>query len=347
MPWPMRTGPGADDERRRPLPRAAPRAASRPRRRWRRSRASRRRTRRRRCRPSRSPAAGRWPPAARRTAPLGEAGQRGDVAVAERGALGGDQQPVGDGRSALLAHLARAPGRPGAPSRPGTRARCRSTCCSSAAGTPRRSSASRRQSRESDGARKRCRTRPRSRRRRGRRRRGRRRPRDLAEQLLARCARLRSPTERPASSRAWAPGRVLGQEAGARLLQAAQRLVERRAEGAVDGHHLAGRLHLRAQRAVGARELVEREARQLDHHVVERGLEGGDRGPRDGVGDLGQPPADGDLRRHAGDGVAGRLGGQRGRAADARVDLDDRVVAWSRARARTGRCSRPPRRAPG
>ncbi len=87
------------------------------------------------------------------------------------------------------------------------------------------------------------------------------------------------------------PRRVLGEEAGARLLQAPQRLVERGAEGPVDGHHLARRLHLAAQRAVGARELVEREARQLDHHVVERRLEGGDRGPGDGVGDLGQASA--------------------------------------------------------
>ena len=169
-----------------------------------------------------------------------------------------------------------------------------------------------------------------------------------SEPGMGACSPARPPDAQPAStSSVRRPGGVLGQEAGARLLQAAERLVERRAERAVDGHDLAGRLHLRAQRAVGAGELVEREARQLDDHVVERRLEGGHGGARDGVGDLVQAPADGDLGGHPGDGVAGRLGGQRRRAADARVDLDDGVLARRPARARTGRCSRPPRRAPG
>ena len=154
---------------------------------------------------------------------------------------------------------------------------------------------------------------------------------DLPEELLARdapAAPIAEARERPGQIvERGAPGRVLGQEARAGLLEAAQRLVERGAEGAVDGHHLAGRLHLRAEPPIGGRELVEREARQLDHDVVERGLEGGHRRPGDRVGDLGEPPADRDLRRHARDGVAGRLGGERRRAADARVDLDDRVVA--------------------
>ena len=123
------------------------------------------------------------------------------------------------------------------------------------------------------------------------------------------------------------PGRVLGQEAGSGLLEPAQGLVQRRAEGALDGHDLAGGLHLRAQGAVGGGELVEGEARQLDHHVVEGRLEGGHGGAGDGVGDLVEPSPDRDLRGHAGDGIAGGLGGQRRRAADARVDLDDRVLA--------------------
>ncbi len=40
------------------------------------------------------------------------------------------------------------------------------------------------------------------------------------------------------------PGRILGQEAGPGLLQAAQGLVQGGPEGAVDGHDFTGRLHL-------------------------------------------------------------------------------------------------------
>ena len=143
------------------------------------------------------------------------------------------------------------------------------------------------------------------------------------------------------------PGRVLGERADAGLLEPAERLVQRGAERPVDGHHLARRLHLAAERPVGRRELVEREARQLDDDVVEGGLEGGDGRAGHDVGDLGQPPPDGDLGRDPGDRVAGGLARERGRARDARVDLDDRVVRRVRARARTGRCSRPRRRARG
>ena len=147
----------------------------------------------------------------------GEAGQRRDVPVAERGPLGGDA------------------GRPSADAGPSSRSRCASstrrsisarnqgampvTSCSSAAGTPRRSSARRRHRRESDGARNSLSNGPRGR--------------------IGHPA--RRPTGRPGRV---VPRRVLGQEAGARLLEAAQRLVERRAEGPVDGHHLARRLHL-------------------------------------------------------------------------------------------------------
>src|SRR5439155_27165603 len=75
------------------------------------------------------------------------------------------------------------------------------------------------------------------------------------------------------------PGGVLGERAHAGLLEAAERLVERRAERPVDRHYLARRLHLAAERPIGRRELVEREARQLDDDVVERRLERGARGP--------------------------------------------------------------------
>ena len=146
---------------------------------------------------------------------------------------------------------------------------------------------------------------------------------DPADRARRRRGRRRTPREVVERRR---PGRVLGERPDAGLLEAAQRLVERRAEGAVDGHHLAGRLHLAAERAVGGRELVEREARQLDDDVVERRLEGGDRRAGDDVGDLGQPPPDGDLGRDPRDRVAGRLAGERRRARHARVDLDHRVL---------------------
>ena len=122
------------------------------------------------------------------------------------------------------------------------------------------------------------------------------------------------------------PGVVLGQRPDAGLLEPAQRLVQRRPERPVDGHHLAGRLHLAAERPVRARELVEREARQLDDDVVERRLERGDGRAGDHVRDLGQPAPDRDLGRDPGDRVARRLRGQGRRARDARVDLDDRVL---------------------
>ena len=122
------------------------------------------------------------------------------------------------------------------------------------------------------------------------------------------------------------PGVVLGERADTCLLEAAERLVERGAERPVDGHHLAGRLHLAAEAAIGAGELVEREARQLDDDVVERGFEGGDGRTGHHVRDLGEAPPDGDLRRDPGDRVARGLRGQRRRARDARVDLDDGVL---------------------
>ena len=153
--------PRADDERRRPGARAVPPAASRRPRRWRRSRASRPRTRRRRCRPWRSPARDPWPAAARRSSDSREAGQDGDVAIAEGGPLGGDEQGVGqrppgaDDRASLperaleldqALHLGQEPGRDAG------------DLLELAAGTPRRRSARSRQRRESDGATKRCRT---------------------------------------------------------------------------------------------------------------------------------------------------------------------------------------------
>ena len=116
--------PGADDHRRRThdgrsLGRRAGRGVGRVE-----VRASRRRTRRPRCRPSRNPAAGRAGLACSRTIVCGETGQRRDVAIAEAGPLGADEQLVGElpaGRAQLMLE-----GRSAARARTRTTARCRS-----------------------------------------------------------------------------------------------------------------------------------------------------------------------------------------------------------------------------
>ena len=100
------------------------------------------------------------------------------------------------------------------------------------------------------------------------------------------------------------------------------------------------------ERLVGARELLEREARELDDDVVERRLEARRRRPRQVVRDLVERVADGELGGDLGDRVAGRLAGERGRAGDARVHLDHPQLAGARARARTGCWSRRSRRRP-
>ena len=123
-----------------------------------------------------------------------------------------------------------------------------------------------------------------------------------------------------------APCRVLPQPSAPARLERAERLEEGGAELAVDRHRLAGRLHLHPERAVGGRELVERPARELDDDVVDGRLEGGAVPAGRRVRQLVEPLAEADEGRDPRDRVAGRLARQRGRTADARVDLDDPVV---------------------
>ncbi len=137
------------------------------------------------------------------------------------------------------------------------------------------------------------------------------------------------------------PVAVLPEQRPSADLEAAHGFLQRRLEAAVDRHHLARRLHLRADLAVAEGELVERPARDFDHAVVQRRLERRRRALRHRVGYLVQPFADRDLGRDARDRVARRLRCQRRAARHARVDLDDvvgrRVEAVARLRLRTVR----------
>ena len=110
-------------------------------------------------------------------------------------------------------------------------------------------------------------------------------------------------------------------------LSGAMRFEERLRERPPDPHRFTHRLHLRAERLVGARELLEGEARELHDDVVERRLEARRRRLRQVVGDLVERVADRELGRHLRDGIARRLRGERRRARDARVHLDDAQLA--------------------
>ena len=110
------------------------------------------------------------------------------------------------------------------------------------------------------------------------------------------------------------PRRVFGEQTLALHLERAQRLEQRRLEGPVDGHDLAGRLHLRAEPPIGGPELVERPARDLHHDVVEGRLERRGRPPRDRVRDLPEAFPDGDLCGHPRDRIPGGFGRERRRA---------------------------------
>ena len=117
------------------------------------------------------------------------------------------------------------------------------------------------------------------------------------------------------------------QDVTAADFERADRLLEGGLECAVDGHHLAGRLHLRADGAVAGGELVEGPAGYLYDAVVEGRLERGGGLLGYGVGYLVEALAGGYLGGDPGDGVAGGLAGEGGTAADAGVDLDDEVGA--------------------
>ncbi len=120
--------------------------------------------------------------------------------------------------------------------------------------------------------------------------------------------------------------RPRGRRAGVELPRA-HRLQERLGERAADPHRLTDGLHLRPEGLVGARELLEGEARELDDDVVERRLEARRRRAREVVRDLVERVADSELRGHLGDRVARRLAGEGRRTGHARVHLDHPQLA--------------------
>ena len=111
-------------------------------------------------------------------------------------------------------------------------------------------------------------------------------------------------------------------ETGESGLHRAKRLLQRLGEGAPDRHGFAHRLHRGGEPGLGTGKLLERDTRDLGHHVVDRGLEARRGHPGKVVPDLVQGVADGELRRHLRDGKSGRLRGERGRARDTRIELD-------------------------
>ena len=109
-------------------------------------------------------------------------------------------------------------------------------------------------------------------------------------------------------------------------LEGTCRLEDGTFKAAVNGHDLARRLHLRAERMIRVDEFVERPARELHHAVVNGRLKAGLCLLRDRVDDLIQRIADGDFRRHLGNRVARCLRRERRGTADARIHLDNVVL---------------------
>ena len=66
----------------------------------------------------------------------------------------------------------------------------------------------------------------------------------------------------------------------------------------------------KSELAVGTVKLVEVPTWDFHDHIVQRGLEEGTRGSRDGVGQLVQVIPDGELGRNLRDGITRRLGSQ-------------------------------------
>ena len=120
-------------------------------------------------------------------------------------------------------------------------------------------------------------------------------------------------------------------EAGQAGFERAQGFLQRLREGASDRHGFADRFHRRGQDGFGAGEFFEGEARNLRDDIIDGRLErGGRRAAGNVIGDFVERIADRQLGRDLGDGKAGRLRGQGGRARHTRVHLDHDHAAIGR-----------------
>ena len=94
-------------------------------------------------------------------------------------------------------------------------------------------------------------------------------------------------------------------------------------EAPADAHDLAGRLHLRAQRIVGVRKLVEGEARHFRHHIIQCRLK---RGGSVGEPDFFERHPDADFGGNAGNRISARFRRESRGAGNARVDFNEVIL---------------------
>ena len=81
-------------------------------------------------------------------------------------------------------------------------------------------------------------------------------------------------------------------------------------EAVADRHHFPSSFHLCGQGPLGTDELVKGKSWQLYDAVIQHWFKAGHGLPRNGIGNLIQGIANGNLCRHTGDGVAGSFGSQ-------------------------------------
>ena len=97
-------------------------------------------------------------------------------------------------------------------------------------------------------------------------------------------------------------------------------------QGAVQGHHFAGGLHLGADFTVRQGEFFKRPAGEFADHIVDGRFEAGLRIAGNGIGDFIQMHAQGYLGCHFGDRIAGGFGCQGGGTAHAGIHFDHIVL---------------------
>ena len=132
----------------------------------------------------------------------------------------------------------------------------------------------------------------------------------------------------PVEVRALGAGvRAIATPAGVSGLQGTQGLLEGLLKIAADGHGLAHRLHRGGQHGGAAAELLEGEAGDLRHHVINRGLETSRGLAGDVVDDLVEGVSDGQTRSDLGDRETCGFRGQGRTPRDAGIHLDHDHVA--------------------